>query len=220
MQDTTYCALAKCPLFGGIDAPDTRSLLTCLSARTHHYEKNESVLAAGARISHIGVVLAGSVHIGRDDYWGNHTILAHLGPGELFGEALCCAGVDRAPINVTSVEPTDVMLLDYQKVLTSCSSACVFHARLVQNMVRILAQKNVALTQKMEAITQRTTREKLLTYLSQQAKARGKSEFEIPFNRQELADYLAVERSAMSKELSNMQGEGLVRYHKNRFALL
>ena len=111
------------------------------------------------------------------------------------------------------------MLIDYRKIITSCPSACTFHARLIQNMLRILAQKNVALTQKMETITQRTTRGKLLAYLSAQAQRQGANEFEIPFSRQELADYLSVDRSAMSGELSRMQREGLLRYHKSHFIL-
>ena len=219
-METVYIDVLKdSDLFQKISEKDIPDMLGCLSATTRAYRKNEVIMAAGTTVSHVGVVLSGRAHIEQDDYWGNRTILAQVGPAELFGEAFSSAGVRRLPVNVYAAEDTLVLMVDYQKIATSCTSACAFHAQLIQNMLRILAQKNAALTQKMEIITQRTTRDKVLAYLSQQARQQAKDTFEIPFNRQELADYLSVDRSALSSELSKMQKEGILRYEKNRFAL-
>lgn len=211
--------LRRCPLFAGMDTAEISDALHCLSAKERQYAKGQAVFLAGQHVVTVGIVLAGGVHVEKDDYWGNRTILAHIGPGELFGEAFACAGVEKLPVSVTAAEKTRVMLVDYNKIVTTRAPGCSFHTRLVQNMLRILAQKNVVLTQKMETITQRTTREKLLAYLSAQARQAGSRRFAIPFNRQELADYLAVDRSAMSAQLSQMQREGLLRTNKNQFEL-
>lgn len=214
-----FDSLRRCALFQGIDETDLEGMLRCLSARIDLHEKNAVIFAVGATLAHVGVVLKGRIQIEQGDYWGNRSILAQVGPGELFGEAFSCAGM-QAPVGAVAAEATQVLRIDYSKIATTCTSACAFHGRLLRNMLRILAQKNVALTQKMEVITKRTTREKLLAYLSQQASRQGSSRFAIPFNRQELADYLAVDRSAMSSALAKMQAEGLLRYKKNLFELL
>lgn len=215
----TLAILKQCPLFVGIADADIPHALACLSARERRYAKGEAVFLAGQRAASVGIVLSGGVHVEKDDYWGNRTILAHVEPGGLFAEAFVCAGVEKLPVSVTAAEKTGVMLVDYNKIVGGGGLGCAFHSHLVQNMLRVLAQKNVYLTQKMEAITQRTTREKLLAYLSAQARQAGSSRFTIPFNRQELADYLSVERSAMSAQLSQMQRDGLLRYDKNQFEL-
>jgi CRP-like cAMP-binding protein len=181
----------------------------------------------------IGVVLSGALHILQDDFWGNRAILARAEPGELFGEAFSCGGVKKLPVSVQAVEQSEVLLIDLSRIITTCSSACVFHRDLIKNTLQDMARKNIALIKKMEHITRRTTREKLLSYLSSQAQqllatptlvgkfpAQGSTAFTIPFNRQELAEYLSVDRSAMSAELGKMQGEGLIRFNKNRFELL
>ncbi|NLT58179.1 MAG: Crp/Fnr family transcriptional regulator [Clostridiales bacterium] len=212
--------LHACPLFDGIDAADLKTLLDCLSATRRRCEKNEFVFLAGDRVTLIGIVLSGGVRILQEDFWGNRAILDNIGPGGLFGEAFSCAEVEHLPVSVMSVLPSDILLVDYRRIITTCSSACVFHARLIRNMLHIMAEKNVRLTQKMEILTRRSTREKLLRYLSAQAQQTGGSSFTIPFNRQELAEYLAIDRSAMSKELSKMQQDGLLRVDRSRFELL
>ncbi|MGD9559898.1 MAG: Crp/Fnr family transcriptional regulator [Oscillospiraceae bacterium] len=211
--------LASCPLFAHIDAGSLPDMLDCLAARQRHYAKGAMVLSAGRALPAVGIVLSGGVHVLQEDYWGNRAILAHIAPGGLFGEAFACAGVGQLPVSVQAVAPTDILLVDVQKIITVCSSACAFHTRLVQNLLQLLAQKNVSLTQKIEIITQRSTRKKLLAYLSRQAQAAHSHRFQIPFNRQELADYLAVDRSALSAELSKMQQEGILQYDKNHFQL-
>lgn len=212
--------LKKCPLFTGIDETELQALLGCLSATKKHYEKNSFIFMADDVVTSIGIVLSGNVHIIQEDLWGNRTILGDIETGGLFGEAFSCAETKRLPISVLATQTSDILLIDYHRVVTTCSSACAFHARLIKNMLRILARKNIMLTQKMEFLTRRTTREKLLAYLSAQAQQAGSNAFEIPFNRQELAEYLSVDRSAMSNELSKMQADGILTFHRNQFKLL
>lgn len=212
--------LERCPLFSGIAQGELELLLDCLAARVREYRKEAFVFRAGERASVIGIVLSGGVHVVQEDFWGNRTILTHVGPGELFGEAFSCAGTETLPVGAVTTEASEIMLIDYRKTITTCPSSCAFHARLIANMLQILAEKNILLTRKLEHIAKRTTREKLLSFLSGQAVQAGSSEVTIPFNRQELADYLCVERSALSRELSGMKRDGLLAYEKNRFRLL
>ena len=216
----TLDVFARCPLFAGIDEKQLRSLLDCLSASTRVYRKDEFIFRAGDRAVSVGVVLSGSVRVLQEDFWGRRMILAHVGPGGLFGEAFSCAEKAVLPVSVAAAEPAEIMLADYRKIITTCSPTCVFHARLVMNMMRVLAEKNILLTRKMECLSKRTTRDKLLCFLSAQALRTGNNMVELPFNRQELADYLCVDRSALSRELSAMREEGLLRFEKNRFELV
>lgn len=212
--------LNGCALFEGIAVHEQQALLKCLSGQARGYAKGEWIWHEGERATQVGVVLSGGVQVVREDFWGNRAILAHLEPGGLFGEAFSCAQIERLPVSVLASESSQVLLIDIRKLGVSCASACSFHARLIQNMLRVLASKNVALTQKIGHLTKRTTREKLLSYLSERAQQAGGSTFELPFNRQELADYLSVDRSALSSELGRMRDEGLLRFQRNHFELL
>ncbi|MDR0881920.1 MAG: Crp/Fnr family transcriptional regulator [Candidatus Adiutrix sp.] len=212
--------LKDCPLFADIAEDDLKALLDCLSAVRAEFEKGGFMVEAGEPATRVGVITEGSAHVIQEDYWGNRTILALIRPGELFGEALAGAGLAKSPVSVVAAEKTGVLLIDLARLVTTCSSACVFHAGLIKNLLRILARKNISLIRKIEQVTRRTTREKLLAYLSAQAQAAESSTFEIAFNRQELADYLAVDRSALSAELSKMSREGLLRYDRNRFTIV
>jgi CRP-like cAMP-binding protein len=222
----------SCPLFTGIAEADLEALLSCLGARHQAFERGEYLYHAGDPAHNVGVVLGGAVLVIQEDYGGGRSIVAHVSPGELFAEALASAEVAEMPVSVCAAENCEVLLINYARIVTSCSSACGFHSRLVRNMMGILARNNVRLTRKIAHVTQRSTREKVLSYLSDQAMAagclpglpggggQGTANFEIPFNRQELADYLAVDRSALSSELSHMQEAGIIRYHRNNFELL
>ena len=212
--------LISCELFDGISQDDLRALLHCLNAHVRSYEKSAFIFSMGDAVTSIGIVLSGAAHVIKEDYWGARAILAHIEPGGLFGEAFTCAGIDQLPLSVSAAEKTEVLLIDYRRIIQTCSNACNFHTRLVMNMLRLLARKNIMLTQKIEVLTRKTTREKLLSYLSAQAIHAGSSRFQIPFNRQALADYLSVERSAMSAELSKMQRDGLIKTDRRHFELL
>ena len=207
-------------LFDGIENGELEQLLPCLGGRRVLFDEGEYILKEGRAVREVGVVCSGAVHILRDDFWGNRTILAHVERGGLFGEAFSFARVECLPVSVTAAEKTEVLFINCERIITVCPSACEFHNRLVRNMLKILAEKNMTLTQKIGHMGKRTTREKILSYLSEQAKKAGGESFTIPLNRQEMADYLAVDRSAMSKELGRLKEEGQISFHKNQFQLL
>ena len=212
--------LEKCPLFDGLTGEEILTMLHCLNARKRSVEKDALLFREGDPADTAGVVLSGAVRVLREDYFGNRTVLGQLEPGELFGETFACAGVNALPVSVAAVQPSEVLLLDVRRVLTVCSHACTFHSRLIRNLVQAVAQKNLFLNQKLDITGRRTTREKLMAYLLRQAKEAGSPRFTIPFDRQALADYLGVERSAMSAELSAMQKEGILKTQRSRFELL
>ena len=210
----------QCPLFAGIKNSDLKALIDCLKATQRSYKKNEFILSAGEAFRSVGIVLSGDVHILQEDYWGSRTILAHISPGGLFGEVLPCAEVDKSPVSVIAAEEAEVLFINYKRMIKTCSSVCSCHQAIIENMMRLLAQKNIMLLQKMEIVTHRTTRARLLAYLSAQAVKNSKNHFTIPFNRQQLADYLSVERSSMSAELARMQADGLIITNKSDFELI
>lgn len=199
---------------------EVEAVLSCLSARQESYNKNQFVLHVGETVRAPGLVISGSVHIIKEDFWGNRSILAKAETGQLFGEVYACVQSEALEVSVIASEPVKVLFLDMARVLHVCSSACEFHTELIHNLMQVLAHKNLMLTRKIEHLAQRTTREKLLSYLSGESLRNGSAAFDIPFNRQQLADYLAVDRSAMSNELSKMNAEGLIEYNKNHFILI
>ena len=215
-----FDVLERCPLFAGIRREDWDGMLACLAPRVVKTKKNQILLSEGDPANYVGIVLAGSVQILKVDYYGNRSIVARAEPGELFGESFACAGAAELPVSVVADTEGAVMLLDCGRITTSCSNACGFHTRMIHNLLRVVALKNLQLNQKIEVTAKRTTRQKLMAYLVSQAKLQGSDSFRIPFDRQELADYLQVERSAMSAELSKLRAEGVLESKKNQFRLL
>lgn len=212
--------LKKCSLFTNIDEADLTTVLNCLNAKVVKTKKNEVIFATGDKMKYIGVVLGGSVHIVQEDYWGNNTILVAIETGGIFGESFACAEPSVLPVSIAVHDSGAILLIDCKQILATCSSSCLFHMQLIQNLVKILANKNISLTRKMEHITKKTTKAKVQSYLSECALSEGTNSFTIPFNRQELADYLSVERSALSKTLCKMRDEGSIRFEKNKFHML
>ncbi len=209
--------IAGSSLFQGIEKEEIKSMLKCLRGRRRSCVKGELIFAAGDRISEIGLVLRGSVLLSKLDYWGNVLLLDKPGEGAIFGESLACLGAPNRNLNVTAAEPAEILLLDIRRVIKTCSSACVFHQRIIENLLMGIAGKNQQLNLKMEHLSKRTTREKLLSYLASFCGGDETEWFTIPLNRQQLADYLCVDRSAMSWELCRMRDEGMLEFHKNRF---
>lgn len=212
--------LRKCPLFAQIADEDLLSMLSCLGAQAKRYRKKETILAEGEPARYIGIVLSGTAQILRVDYFGNRSIMAEVGPGELFGESFACAGVPSMPVDVVANEAVEVLFIDCLRVIQSCSSACKFHRQMIYNLMRVMAKKNLIFHQKIEITSKRTTREKLMAYLLLQAKQQGSRRFEIPYDRQELADYLEVERSGLSAEISKLRNEGVLNSQRSWFELL
>ncbi len=211
--------LKRTKLFSGVGDDDISTMLTCLGARLLTYKKGEHVLRQGEHLSDILVLAEGSLHIQRDDYWGNRSILGHIGVGEIFGEAYVAPESGSLLNDVIAVEDSAVFFFDVKRVISTCSSACRFHTMVVQNLFFAISEKNRGLVQKLDYMSRRTTREKLISYLSEEAKKQNSASITIPFNRQQLADYLSVDRSSMSNELCKMRDEGLLKFEKNRFRL-
>lgn len=211
--------LLRIPLFANIKPQELPHLLQCLKAKPITIGKNNFVLREGDPADHIGIVLSGRVEVIRDDYYGRRSLLAELGVGDLFAETFACANLATMPVSVLATQPSTILLLNYKNIITACPTACPYHTHLIQNMLSILAKKALVLNRKVRHLSYRTTREKVLSFLSEQAVTSGAHTFTIRFNRQQLADYLGVDRSALSAELSRMQKEGLLSYHRSEFTL-
>ncbi|MBE5780660.1 MAG: Crp/Fnr family transcriptional regulator [Clostridiales bacterium] len=212
--------LKETRLFSGVEETDLRAMLSCLDAKERSFVKGQYIVHQGEQLSEIMILAEGSAQIQRDDYWGNRSIIALVGPGDMFGESYAAPGSAPMANDVIALSPCTVLYFNVQRILTVCSTACRFHSMVVQNLFYAISDANRRLVQKLDHMTKRTTREKLLSYLSQEAARQKSSSFTIPFNRQQLADYLSVDRSAMSSELGKMRTEGLITYEKSRFTLL
>lgn len=212
--------LKKTQLFAGIGDDEIAAMLGCLGAKPCTYQKGEYIFRQGEHLNHITVLVSGKLHIQQDDYWGNRSIINIIDVGEMFGEAYVSPGSGAVLNDVVAVEDSVVIAFDAQKILTVCSSACRFHAMMVQNLFFAISDKNRKLVQKLGHISKRSTREKLISYLSEEAKKQNSGSITIPFNRQQLADFLSVDRSAMSNELCKMRDDGLLIFEKNKFTLL
>ena len=215
-----FDALAACPLFEGVSREDTATMLQCMQARLVDVAKGEAVFRAGEPAEYVGILLSGGVRVFRDDFDGNRTIHGAMQPGDLFGETFACAGVGRLPVTAEADRPSRVLLIRMKRLIETCPSACGFHNRVVMNLLKVMAAKNLMLNQKLEITSRRTTREKLLAYLSAQARAAGSDSFVIPFDRQGLADYLGVDRSALSAEIGKLRREGVIKSERSAFILL
>ena len=212
--------LKKCPLFAGFGNDFLLKMLTCLGAKVEFFDKKYTILAEGTAARTIGIVLSGSAQIDQVDYNGNRSILSEVHASDVFAEAFACAEVESLPVSVIADEPCEIMLIDCRHILHTCSNGCGFHHQLIFNLMKDLATKTLLFHQRIEITSKRTTREKLWAYLSLQAKKAGSPRFTIPFDRQELADYLEVDRSGLSAEIGKMKKEGLIKSEKNRFELL
>ena len=212
--------ISKNALFDGIDPQEMRALMGCLRPVKRSYHKNEVIWHEGDRVHTVGLVAEGAVLILRDDFWGNRSILGEAVAGDLFGESYACVPGQPVTVSVLAAEDSTIVFLEIAQALAVCGQACTFHLRLVQNLMQILAQKNLMLSRKIDHISRHSTREKLLAYLSYHAQEKGNSTFDIPFNRQELADYLSVDRSALSQELGRMKRDGLIDFTRSHFTLL
>lgn len=211
--------LKKSPLFTGVEPGEIDRMLGCLAIEMRGYAKNETILHTGDVTSSVGMVVTGCVHIIDEDFWGNRNIISEGLPGDLFAESYACTRGAELDISVIAAEDCELLFIGVGRIMTTCPTACDHHSRLIRNLLSVIARKNIKMHEKLTHLTRRSTREKLLSYLSAESSRQGRASFEIPFNRQQLADYLSVDRSAMSSELCRMRDEGLVSFEKNRFVL-
>ncbi len=212
--------LQNTSLFASLSEQEIDSMLSCLNARLFTYPKGAYVLRQGEQVNDIMVLAQGKLHIQKDDYWGNRCILGQIDIGDMFGEAYIAPDSGTALNDVVALEDSTVIFFDVKRIVTTCSSACRFHTLVVQNLFFAISEKNRKLVQKIGHMSKRSTREKLISYLSEEAARQNSAELTIPFNRQQLADYLSVDRSAMSNELCKMRDEGLLTFDRNRFHMI
>lgn len=211
--------LCSTELFQNIAPEDLNRLLECLDVRKKCYQKGEILFLEGAPTNQLGIVLSGRIMIEMGDAWGGRSILGTIGPGGTFAEAYACIPGEPLLVTVSAAEDTSVMLVNAGRVLTVCPNGCEFHSILIQNLLTLCARKNLQLSRRMQHTAQKSIRGRLMSYFSQCAKQAGSHRFQIPYNRQQLADYLNVDRSALCSELSKMQRNGLICYQKNQFTI-
>lgn len=214
-----YDVLSKCILFKNINKDDLLSVIKCLGGIIKSYSKDDIIISEGDNADILGVILEGSVHITRIDYYGNRDIIAGFKKGEIFGETISIIDNNKMLVNVIADEDTKVLIIKMKKILSPCDKPCYFHKEILLNLLHALAKKNIMFNKKIEIMSKKTTKEKLMCYLSFQAKENNSSEFEIPFNRQELADYLGVERSGLSVEINKLKKDGIIDSNKNYFKI-
>lgn len=211
--------LSDTQLFYGIEKKEVLSLLQCLAAEERTYRKGELILAEGTCTENLGFVLSGQAIIFCDDIWGNTSILGHVPPGSVFAEVYACIPGEPLQISVSAAEDTTVLFMNVGRILSACTNTCPFHARLIRNLLTVCAHKSLQLSRKILHTSSKSIRGRLTSYFSECSKRAGSASFDIPYNRQQLADYLGVDRSAMCSELSRMQKDGMIEYRKNHFRI-
>ena len=211
--------LSKTLLFRGTTPQEVQSILECLQAEKKHYQKSDVIYHAGDSVTSLGMVLSGSVSIENDDLWGNKSILDRIGPGQVFAETYACVSGEALMVSVVAAEASDILFMNVSRLLRICPHACEHHGKLIRNLLTISAQKNLNLSRRIFHTSSKSIRGRLLSYLSFQAVRQGRRDFTIPFNRQQLADYLSVDRSAMSNELCKLRDAGILEFNKNTFTI-
>lgn len=214
-----YFLLLGTKLFEGLSSEDVKTMCECLQYKVKKHKKGEVIFSAGQKNVQLALVVSGSVIIENNDFWGNNNILNYIGAGETFAETYACLPEKPMIINAISAEDSEIIFFDVEKVLKSCGSGCMYHGTIIRNLLNICAFKNLNLTSKIFHISPKSMRGKIIAYLSDFATESGKTQFDIPFNREQLANYLQVDRSALSAELGKMKKDGLIYYEKNHFIL-
>ena len=211
--------LRNSPFFQGMTEEEILSVLHCVNATVYRKKKDEYVFRVGDSTETMGLVLRGSVLSVQEDLWGHRNIMHRIGAGEYFAESFAVTPGSVLNVSVVAEEDTEIMLLNMRRLLETCPKACAHHNRLIRNLASVMASRIMNLNEKITHMAKRSTREKLLSYLSAESMRQGKLAFSIAYDRQQLADYLCVERAAMSVELSKLQKEGYLKTNRNHFEL-
>ena len=211
--------LTGSPIFNDVESKDREALLSCLKIYSRTYRKGEYILLEHDNVQDVGIVLRGTVHMLKEDVWGHQTLLAYMGPGELFGETFALLHEQASHVSFLAAAETKVLFLPADRVLNPCKNHCPFHETLSRNFLLLLGKKNLRLMEKIEISSKSSLREKILAYLSIQAQNQGSKYIKIPLNRTEMASYLHANRSAMTRELADMQAEGLIEFDRNTFVI-
>lgn len=213
-------SLTKVPLFEGLSEEEITGIMPCLGAKVKEYKKNQIIFLEGEKANKFGIVLDGSVQLIKEDYSGNRSMIGIIEKKNLFAEAYACSDDEFYPVSAVAEVNSIIMIIEISHITSSCINSCNIHRLLFRNLMKIIANKNVLLGRKIEYMSKRTTKEKLMSYLSSESERAGSKSFTIPYDRQELADYLGVERSAMSAEISKLRKEGIIEANKSDFKIL
>lgn len=211
--------LRSCPFFAGLNEDEILSILHCVQAVEIARQRGSYIFRAGDSTEVMGLVLSGTALVIQGDLWGHRNILSKCSAGDFFGEPYAATPGAILNISVVAEEDCEILLLNVKRLLTACPAACDHHQKLIRNLVSVLANKILIFNDKVTHISKRTTREKLLSYLSAESLRQGALSFDIPFDRQQLADYLCIDRAAMSTEISKLQKEGFIKTNRNHFEL-
>ncbi|MGN1114712.1 MAG: Crp/Fnr family transcriptional regulator [Oscillospiraceae bacterium] len=212
--------IKKCPLFDKINDKELHIILNSHYTNVRSFTKNQVIIAEGEETNHIGIVLSGAVQIVRNDYYGNRSIIAHIEPQQIFAEVFAFTEIRAMPVNVISTCKSRIMLIDMKNLLNDFIDKNAIYAKLTNNLLRLITEKNLRLNEKIEIISKRTTREKIMAFLISQSKLNQSKAFTIPYDRQGLADFLEVDRSAMSAEISKLREEGILESNRSKFKLI
>ena len=214
-----FDVISKTALFRGCSPSKVEQMLRRLEYVIRAYQKDEMIYSRGRVITEIGIVLSGSVQIESDDIWGNRSVLNVVDQGGIFAEAYACVPNEPLMVNVIANDSCEILFLNVAKIFEADENICPFYNKFVQNLIVVCAKKNLELSQRIFHTSSKTIRGRLMSYFSQQVSLQRSDRITIPFDRQQLADYLGVDRSALSKELGKMKKDGLLNYHKNQFEL-
>ena len=207
--------LSEAQLFSQMTEKEILIAVDCIGAKIKRYKNGEQILRVGDTIRSLGMIAEGNAVISRDDFWGNSSVIAKLAPPQFFGVSYALSSSGESEVNVIAEKDTKVIYFDVNKILNPSSSEYAVHNKIVKNLVTILSNKNIQLSNKIDHISQRKLRDKILSYLSGISQKKKSHSFNIPFSRQQLADYLCADRSALSNELCKLRDDGVIDFKKN-----
>ena len=211
--------MKKCPLFSGMTDDELTAVLENPDTKIQNFSKNQTVTAEGSNADFVGIILSGSVHIIRNDYYGNRSIIAHIDSPQIFAEVFAFSKLRTMPVSVISASDSSIMFIKSQGA-NNIPEQKESYAKLTNNLLHIVTEKNLKLNEKIEIVSRRTIRKKLMAFLLSQAKQNNSDTFTIPYDRQALADFLEADRSALSAEISKLRAEGIIESHKSKFRLI
>ena len=202
--------MIRSPLLEGVSPQEYQTMHACLGVYEQSFRPDDVIYDFGDGRGLLGIVAQGSAVVERIDRKGGRAILEHLGPGGVFGEMMMFKAAGDDSVVVRAAAPTRVSFLRSEAVMRRCEHACACHSRMVENLFRLVTEKATSLSERVEVLSRRSIREKLLRYSQlQAAKGHGPS-FQLPFSLSALADYISADRSAMMRELKKMREEMLV----------
>ena len=205
-------------LFENVSNNEVLELLKCIGIKTKVFRKNAFILKAGSKIDYLAVILGGNAVMSKTDSFGKQTVIEELKMNDIFGHNIVCCGLDKSPVDVIAENECEVLFLPFEKVVTPCEKLCPYHLQLIKNVMKMISKRNSLLNDKIDIIGQKTTRDKILALL--ETYRNGQKVFSIPYSREEMAKFLCVDRSAMSRELCRMRDEGILKFSKNHFEIL